>query len=125
MRALFFDGGIGDFEIVIPDYRRESPAPSRSSHWKVSRGDHGGEVSFDMALESAGAAGIPGRVRRWIWSIADAVKRELVLRRVGRFACGLNASAGAEPSSKPDIGVDESRKPVPSVSIPGGLRRRT
>lgn len=53
MRALFFDGGIGDFEIVIPDFGVITGAFQIVA--LEYRGDHAAEVTFDMALESAGA----------------------------------------------------------------------
>jgi TP901-1 family phage major tail protein len=53
MRGLFFDGGIGDFEIVIPDFGVITGAFQIVA--LEYRGDHAGEVTFDMALESAGA----------------------------------------------------------------------
>lgn len=53
MRALFFDGGIGDFEIVIPDFGVIT-GPFQIVALEY-RGDHAAEVTFDMALESAGA----------------------------------------------------------------------
>ncbi len=53
MRALFFDGGIGDFEIVIPDFGVITGAFQIVA--LEYRGEHAAEVTFDMALESAGA----------------------------------------------------------------------
>lgn len=53
MRGLFFDGGIGDFEIVIPDFGVIIGAFQIVA--LEYRGDHAAEVTFDMALESAGA----------------------------------------------------------------------
>jgi len=53
VRGLFFDAGIGDFEIVIPDFGAIT-GPFQIVALEY-RGDHAGEVSFDMALESAGA----------------------------------------------------------------------
>ena len=53
MRGLFFDGGIGDFEIVIPDFGVITGAFQIVA--LEYRGDHAAEVTFDMALESAGA----------------------------------------------------------------------
>ncbi|MCC5977073.1 MAG: phage major tail protein, TP901-1 family [Salinarimonas sp.] len=53
MRALFFDAGIGDFEIVIPDFGVITGAFQIVA--LEYRGEHAAEVTFDMALESAGA----------------------------------------------------------------------
>lgn len=53
VRGLVFDGAIADFQIVIPDFGRiEGPFQVTSLEFK---GDHAGEVAYDLALESAGA----------------------------------------------------------------------
>ncbi len=53
IRGLFFDGEAGDFSIVIPDFGTVS-GPFQVTSLEY-RGDHAGEVTFDIALESAGA----------------------------------------------------------------------
>ena len=53
MRAIFFDGGIETLQVVVPDFGLiEGPFQITGLEY---RGDHAGEVTFDMALESAGA----------------------------------------------------------------------
>lgn len=53
LRQSFFDGTIGVFQIIVPDFGRiEGPFQIAGLDW---RGDHAGEVTFDMTLESAGA----------------------------------------------------------------------
>ena len=53
MRQAFFDGDILTYQIVVPDFGRiEGPFQITSLEY---RGDHAGEVTFEMALESAGA----------------------------------------------------------------------
>src|SRR6478735_6788742 len=53
MRQVFFDGDILAYQIVIPDFGRiEGPFQITSLEY---RGDHAGEVTFEMAFESAGA----------------------------------------------------------------------
>ena len=53
LRTVFFDGSVGSFQIVVPDFG------TLAGLFQVTgleyRGDHAGEVTFDMALESAGA----------------------------------------------------------------------
>lgn len=52
VRALFFDGGAETVQVVVPDFGRlEGPFQVTSLEY---RGDHAGEVTFDLALESAG-----------------------------------------------------------------------
>ena len=52
VRQLFFDGAVRPFQVVVPDFARlEGPFQVASLEW---RGEHGGEVTFDIALESAG-----------------------------------------------------------------------
>lgn len=53
MRQAFFDGDILDYQIVVPDFGRiEGPFQIVSLEY---RGDHAGEVTFEMSFESAGA----------------------------------------------------------------------
>ncbi|MFC7053816.1 phage major tail protein, TP901-1 family [Hansschlegelia quercus] len=53
MRGLAFDGAIADFQIVVPDFGRiQGPFQITGLEFK---GDHAGEVAYDLALESAGA----------------------------------------------------------------------
>ncbi|NNM72649.1 phage major tail protein, TP901-1 family [Enterovirga aerilata] len=52
MRALFFDGAIPTLQVILPDFGTvEGPFQITGLEY---RGDHAGEVTFDMALESAG-----------------------------------------------------------------------
>jgi TP901-1 family phage major tail protein len=53
LRQLFFDGPIETYEVVVPDFGRlEGPFQITALEY---RGDHAGEVTFEMAFESAGA----------------------------------------------------------------------
>jgi TP901-1 family phage major tail protein len=53
LRQVFFDGDIRTYQVVVPDFGRiEGPFQITSLEY---RGDHAGEVTFDMAFESAGA----------------------------------------------------------------------
>lgn len=53
LRSLFFDGASASLRVVVPDFGTlEGPFQITSLEY---RGDHAGEVTFDMALESAGA----------------------------------------------------------------------
>ena len=53
LRTLFFDGTIADVQVVVPDFGTlQGPFQITAIDY---RGDHAGEVTFDMALESAGA----------------------------------------------------------------------
>jgi TP901-1 family phage major tail protein len=53
LRQIFFDGEIRTYQVVVPDFGRiEGPFQVTSLEY---RGDHAGEVTFDMAFESAGA----------------------------------------------------------------------
>ena len=53
LRQLFFDGTIENFQIVVPSFGTlEGPFQIVSLEY---RGDHSGEVTFDMSLDSAGA----------------------------------------------------------------------
>jgi TP901-1 family phage major tail protein len=52
MRQTFFDGGIAGYQIVIPSFGTvQGPFQITSLEFA---GEHNGEVSYDMALESAG-----------------------------------------------------------------------
>jgi TP901-1 family phage major tail protein len=53
VRAMFFDDVIGAWQIAIPDFGLvEGPFQIASLEY---RGEHDGEVTFEIALESAGA----------------------------------------------------------------------
>jgi TP901-1 family phage major tail protein len=53
LRQLFFDGTIESYQVIVPDFGRvEGPFQITALEY---RGDHAGEVTFDMAFESAGA----------------------------------------------------------------------
>ena len=52
MRQTFFDGTIVDYQVVIPDFGAvEGPFQIVSLEFA---GEHNGEVTYDVALESAG-----------------------------------------------------------------------
>ena len=52
LRQIFFDGEIRTFQVIVPDFGRlEGPFQITSLEY---RGEHAGEVTFEMALESAG-----------------------------------------------------------------------
>lgn len=52
VRQIFFDGAIRDWQVVVPDFGTiEGPFQLSSLEY---RGDHAGEVTFDLSLESAG-----------------------------------------------------------------------
>ena len=53
LRQVFFDGAIESYEIVVPDFGRIA-GPFQITALEY-RGDHAGEVTFEMAFESAGA----------------------------------------------------------------------
>ena len=53
VRELFFDGAIRTWQLVIPDFGTVSGPFQVSSLEYV--GEHDGEVSYEIALESAGA----------------------------------------------------------------------
>jgi TP901-1 family phage major tail protein len=53
MRQTFFDGAVKNFQIVIPDFGAVQGAFQITS--LEFAGDHNGEVTYEMALESAGA----------------------------------------------------------------------
>lgn len=53
VRQVFFDGLIRAWRVIIPDFGTiEGLFHVNSLDW---RGEHAGEVTFDLALESAGA----------------------------------------------------------------------
>ena len=53
VRQVFFDGAIRAWQVVIPGFGTvQGPFQVTSLDY---RGDHAGEVTFDLALESAGA----------------------------------------------------------------------
>ena len=52
MRQTFFDGAVKDHQIVIPDFGAVE-GPFQIVNLEFA-GEHNGEVSFDIALESAG-----------------------------------------------------------------------
>ena len=52
LRQSFFDGVIDSYQIVVPDFGTIEGLFQISS--LEYRGDHAGEVTFDMALDSAG-----------------------------------------------------------------------
>jgi len=53
MRQTFFDGAVVSYQIVIPDFGTiEGPLQITSLEFA---GDHNGEVTYELALESAGA----------------------------------------------------------------------
>ena len=55
LRQVFFDGDIRTFQVIVPDFGRlEGPFQITSLEY---RGDHAAEVTFEIALESAGAVG--------------------------------------------------------------------
>ena len=53
LRQVFFDGEIRTYQVIVPDFGRiEGPFQIAALEY---RGDHAGEVTFEMAFESAGA----------------------------------------------------------------------
>ncbi len=53
MRQLFFDGSIRDWQIILPTFGViQAPFQITSLDY---RGEHTGEITFDLALDSAGA----------------------------------------------------------------------
>jgi TP901-1 family phage major tail protein len=53
LRQVFFDGEIRTYQVIVPDFGRiEGPFQITSLEY---RGEHAGEVTFEMAFESAGA----------------------------------------------------------------------
>jgi TP901-1 family phage major tail protein len=53
MRATFFDGAVKTFQVVIPDFGTVEGAFQIAS--LEFAGEHNGEVTYELALESAGA----------------------------------------------------------------------
>ena len=53
MRQTFFDGAVKSYQIVIPDFGTVAGAFQIAS--LEFAGEHNGEVTYDIALESAGA----------------------------------------------------------------------
>lgn len=58
MRQLFFQGRVGAFQAVIPDFGTVS-GPFQVTALEYA-GEHDGEVSFEITLESAGALSFVG-----------------------------------------------------------------
>ena len=53
MRQIFFDGDIRAYQVIVPDFGRiEGPFQITSLEY---RGQHAGEVTFELGFESAGA----------------------------------------------------------------------
>jgi TP901-1 family phage major tail protein len=53
MRRAFFDGAVKNFQVVIPDFGTVEGAFQIAS--LEFAGEHNGEVTYELALESAGA----------------------------------------------------------------------
>lgn len=53
MRQVFFDGAVQTFQVVVPDFGTIT-GPFQLTAVEY-RGDHAGEVTFEITLESAGA----------------------------------------------------------------------
>jgi TP901-1 family phage major tail protein len=53
MRQTFFDGAVKDFQVMIPDFGTVEGAFQITS--LEFAGEHNGEVTYELALESAGA----------------------------------------------------------------------
>jgi TP901-1 family phage major tail protein len=58
MRQTFFDGTVLNYQIVIPDFGTVQGAFQLSN--LEFAGEHNGEVTYDVALESAGALTFTG-----------------------------------------------------------------
>jgi TP901-1 family phage major tail protein len=52
MRQTFFDGSVFSYQIVIPDFGTVQ-GPFQLTNLELA-GEHNGEVTYDLALESAG-----------------------------------------------------------------------
>lgn len=52
MRETFFDGNIVSFQVVVPDFGTVA-GPFQITGLEIA-GEHNGEVTYDMSLESAG-----------------------------------------------------------------------
>ncbi len=58
LRQIFFDGAVKSYQIVIPDFGTvEGPFQIASLDFA---GEHNGEVTYELALESAGALTFAG-----------------------------------------------------------------
>jgi predicted secreted protein len=53
MRQAFFDGAVRDYQVVIPDFGTVEGVFQIAS--LEFAGEHNGEVTYELALESAGA----------------------------------------------------------------------
>ncbi len=53
VRSAFFDGAVKNYQVVIPDFGTVAGAFQIVS--LEFAGEHNGEVTFDLGLESAGA----------------------------------------------------------------------
>ena len=53
VRSTFFDGAVKDYQVVIPDFGTVSGAFQITS--LEFAGEHNGEITYEMAMESAGA----------------------------------------------------------------------
>ena len=58
MRQTFFDGTVLNYQIVIPDFGTVQGAFQLTN--LEFAGEHNGEVTYDVALESAGALTFTG-----------------------------------------------------------------
>ena len=58
MRQTFFDGAVKSYQIVIPDFGTVQGAFQLTN--LEFAGEHNGEVTYDVALESAGALTFTG-----------------------------------------------------------------
>lgn len=52
VRQIFFDGAIRDWQVIVPDFGTITGAFQLTS--LEYRGEHTAEITFDLALESAG-----------------------------------------------------------------------
>ena len=58
VRAMFFDGAQADWQVVVPDFGTvEGPFQVTTLEYA---GQHDGEMTFDLALESAGQLSFTG-----------------------------------------------------------------
>ena len=74
MRQAFFDGTVTAYQIVIPDFGTiEGPFQISSLEFA---GEHNGEVTYELSLESAGALDLHGDCNggRRSWPITIAAK---------------------------------------------------
>jgi TP901-1 family phage major tail protein len=58
VRELFFEGGIRTWQVIVPDFGTIA-GPFQVTRLEYA-GEHGGEVSYEMALESAGMLSFVG-----------------------------------------------------------------